>query len=348
MSVAIVTGAPGWLGTRLVHALVHGLPSKPELSSGRRKVRCLVRPDLDASELESVGDTVEIVRGDITKPATLEALFSGVEGASVFHSAGLVHPALMTRAFFEVNVNGTQNVLTAAAKARARRLVHISSNSPFGTNASRSDVFDEASAYQPYMKYGKTKMLAEELVKRAHSAGNLETVIVRPPWFYGPGQPPRQTLFFRMIRDGKVPVVGDGENRRSMAYVDDICQGLLLAEQSPRAAGEAYWIADRRAYTMNEVISAIEAVLERDFKIPCARKRIRLPDVVGKVATAVDAFIQSLGFYHQKMHVLGEMNKTIACSIAKAERELGYRPSVDIEEGMRRSIQWMLERGETI
>lgn len=348
MSLAIVTGAPGWLGTRLVHSLVNGLASKPELDAGGRKVRCLVRPGLDTSDLESIGPSVEVIRGDITKPDTLEPLFKDAEGATVFHSAGLVHPSLMTRAFYEVNVNGTRNILSGATKARARRLVHISSNSPFGTNPSRTDVFDEASAYHPYMKYGKTKMLAEGLVKEAQTAGDLETVIVRPPWFYGPGQPPRQTLFFRMIRDGRVPVVGDGENRRSMAYVDDICQGVLLAEQSSRAPGQAYWIADRRAYTMNEVISAIEAVLERDFKIPCARKRIKLPDLVGRIATAIDAFMQSLGFYHQKMHVLGEMNKTIACSIEKAERELGFRPSVELEEGMRRSIQWMMERGETI
>lgn len=348
MSLAIVTGAPGWLGTRLVHSLVNGLPTKPELATRGRKVRCLVRPGLDAGELENIGPSVEVIRGDITQPESLEPLFKDAEGATIFHSAGLVHPSLMTRAFYEVNVNGTSNVLSGAIKARARRLVHISSNSPFGTNPSRTDVFDEASAYHPYMKYGKTKMLAEGLVKQAQTAGDIETVIVRPPWFYGPGQPPRQTLFFRMIRDGRVPVVGDGENRRSMAYVDDICQGVLLAEQSPRAAGQAYWIADRRAYTMNEVISAIEAVLERDFKIPCARKRIKVPDLVGRIATAIDAFMQSLGFYHQKMHVLGEMNKTIACSIDKAERELGFRPSVELEEGMRRSIQWMMERGETI
>ena len=348
MSLAIVTGAPGWLGTRLVQALVHGLPDQPELRSRARTVRCLVRPGQDTSELEHLGSAVEIVRGDITQPETIEPLFAGAEGASVFHSAGLVHPALMTRSLYQVNVQGTRNVLSAATRAHARRLVHISSNSPFGTNPSRSDVFDEASDYHPYMKYGQTKMLAERIVKQAQTAGDLETVILRPPWFYGPGQPPRQTLFFRMIRDGRVPVVGDGENRRSMAYVDDICQAVLLAEQSPRAPGQEYWIADRNAYTMNEVISAIEAVLERDFKVPCARRRIHLPDIVGRIATAIDAFMQSLGFYHQKVHVLGEMNKTIACSIQKAELELGYRPSVQLEEGMRRSIQWMIERGETI
>jgi nucleoside-diphosphate-sugar epimerase len=55
--------------------------------------------------------------------------------------------------------------------------------------------------------------------------------------------------------------------------------------------------------------------------------------------------LQSIGLYHQKMHVLSEMNKTIACDVGKAERELGYDPKVDLAEGMRRSMAWMLERG---
>lgn len=345
MTLAVVTGASGWLGSRLVSALVNGLPSNSDLRMSGRKVRCLVRPEEDASELQKLSSSVEIHRGDLAHPETLEALFSDARGATVFHAAGLIHPSLRTRPLFVVNVDGTQNVIRAASAARCRRLIHVSSNSPFGTNPSRDVVFDESAEYRPYMKYGETKMLAETLVKEAYTAGNIETVIVRPPWFYGPGQPPRQTLFFRMIRDGHVPIVGDGENRRSMAYVDDICQALLLAEQRENAGGKAYWIADRRPYTMNEVVSTIETVLERDFSVRCARKRLRLPDVVGGVASAADAFIQSLGFYHQKMHVLGEMNKTIACSVTKAEQELGYRPSVDLEEGMRRSIQWVYERG---
>jgi nucleoside-diphosphate-sugar epimerase len=61
----------------------------------------------------------------------------------------------------------------------------------------------------------------------------------------------------------------------------------------------------------------------------------------------MDATLQSLGFYHQKIHVLSEMNKTIACSVAKAERELGYHPTVGLEDGMRRSIQWCLDQGMT-
>jgi nucleoside-diphosphate-sugar epimerase len=89
----------------------------------------------------------------------------------------------------------------------------------------------------------------------------MECVIIRPPWFYGPGQPPRQTEFFRMIRDGRMPRVGSGENRRSMAYTDNIVQGLLLCERTPAAAGRTYWIADRHAYSMNEIVQTVGDVL---------------------------------------------------------------------------------------
>ncbi len=99
---------------------------------------------------------------------------------------------------------------------------------------------------------------------------------------------------------------------------------------------------------MNEIIDTIERVMEKDFGVTCAHKRMKLPGFASEVAWVVDATIQGVGAYHQKMHVLSEMNKTIACTIAKAERELGYDPKVDLEEGMRRSIQWMLDRGEKL
>ncbi|MBX3262655.1 MAG: NAD(P)-dependent oxidoreductase [Labilithrix sp.] len=346
MTLAIVTGAPGWLGTQLVRSLVKGLPDVPSLSASDREVRCLVLPDADAKELEELG--VAIVRGDVTDAASLEPLFAGAEGATVFHCAGVIHPTKGVAQLYDVNVEGTRNMVEAAKRAKVRRFIHTSSNSPIGTNPTKDHVFDEAAPYNPYMQYGKTKMMAEEIVTRAHATGEIETVIIRPPWFYGPGQPPRQTLFFEMIRDGKAPIVGPGDNRRSMAYVENICQGLLLCEKVDEAAGQTYWIADRRPYPMNEIIDTIEKVLEEDFSVSCAKKRMKLPGFASEVAWLVDATLQGVGAYHQKIHVLSEMNKTIACSIAKAERELGYDPKVDLGEGMRRSIQWMLDRGEKL
>jgi nucleoside-diphosphate-sugar epimerase len=148
-----------------------------------------------------------------------------------------------------------------------------------------------------------------------------------------------------MVRDGKAPIVGGGANLRSMAYVDNLCQGILLAAQVPAAAGQTYWIADRRPYSMNEIMDTVERLLETEFGQTCAHKRLRLPGVASAIAYAADWTLQSLGLYHQKIHVLSEMNKTIACSIARAERELGYRPAVALEEGMRRSLQWCMDSG---
>jgi nucleoside-diphosphate-sugar epimerase len=351
MTLAIVTGAPGWLGTRIVKSLVEGVVDVPALGPSTRRVRCLVHdagvtPGVD--ELQALGPQVEIVRGDLTRRASLDPLFAGAKGATVFHAAGIIHPTKGVSELTAVNVDGTTNMVEAAKAAGVRRFVHVSSNSPIGTNPTKDHVFDESAPYNPYMMYGRTKMKGEEVVRRAHAAGDLETVVIRPPWFYGPGQPARQTLFFEMIRDGKAPLVGDGENRRSMAYVDNICQGLLLCEQVERAAGQVYWIADRRPYPMKEILDTIERVMEADFGVKCKHRRMKLPGVASEVAWVIDAAMQGAGLYHPKIHVLSEMNKTIACSVAKAEAELGYDPKVDLAEGMRRSIQWMLDRGEKL
>jgi nucleoside-diphosphate-sugar epimerase len=343
--LALVTGAPGWLGSRIVHSLVHGVEGVARLGPSDRVVRCLVLPDVDTTELEAISPHVRVVRGDITQPETLTAFFQDAQGATLFHSAGLIHPTHGTKQFFDVNVEGTRNLVAGAATSGVKRMVHVSSNSPIGTNPSQDHVFDESAPYNPYMTYGKTKMLAERLVLEANERGELEVVVIRPPWFYGPGQPPRQTLFFEMIRDGKAPIVGDGENRRSMAYVDNICQGLLLCELVPEARGQVYWIADERPYSMNEIIGTIERVLEQDFAVKVQHKRMKLPGIASSIAYGVDGLFQSLGGYHQKIHVLSEMNKTIACTVEKAKRELGYAPRVALEDGMRKSIQWMQERG---
>jgi nucleoside-diphosphate-sugar epimerase len=147
-----------------------------------------------------------------------------------------------------------------------------------------------------------------------------------------------------MIRDGKAPIVGDGNNLRSMAYIDNLSQGLILAAAAPNAVGQTYWIADEHPYTMNQIIDTIERLLETDLGMPCAHKRLRLPSFAGELAWLADKTLQGLGLYHQKIHVLSEMNKTIACTVEKAKRELGYRPAVALEEGMRRSLHWVKQR----
>jgi nucleoside-diphosphate-sugar epimerase len=346
MSLTLVTGAPGWLGTRLIQVLLGGLPDVPALADPEpsRRIRCLVMPGVDVSAIASL-DGIEWVRGDLRDPAVARTFCQDAEGATLFHSAGVVHPTRFVRELFQVNVDGTRHLLQAAQEAHARRVMVVSSNSPAGTNPRRDHRFDECSPYNPYMGYGRSKMMMEQVVREYQAQGRMETVILRPTWFYGPCQPQRQTTFFHMIRKGTVPIVGDGENLRSMAYLDNLCQAMLLCEHQPAANGHTYWIADSRPYSMNEIVDTVERLMESEFGLAVAHRRVRLPSVAGEVAGMADAVIQGLGVYHQKIHVLSEMGKTIACSISRAQRELGYKPSVGLEEGMRRSLAWCLSAG---
>ena len=224
-AVTVVTGATGWLGQALVHRLLAD-PSRPRL-------RLLAQSSSEGHQLESIGN-VEVVIGDITKPDTAARLLheAGAD-VDVIHTVGIIHPKRI-RQFLEINVNGVRNVAEAALDHGVRRLVHVSSNSPVGTNARPSDTFRANEPYHPYLNYGWSKMEGELAVLDAVAHG-LDAAIVRPPWFYGPFQPPRQTTFFRLVRAGRFPVVGDGEQRRSMVYIDNLVDGVIAAELAPAA-----------------------------------------------------------------------------------------------------------------
>ncbi len=339
----LITGATGWLGSRFVEIL-HGA-RETRLDRPVESVRCLVRRGRDPGHLTSISERVDITAGDLRDPDSLREFCRGAEGATLFHIAGVIHPR-RKREFHQVNVEGTRALLAAAREAGVRRIVAVSSNSAIGCNPRPDHLFDEASPYDPYLGYGRSKAELERLVGEAQAEGGIETVVIRPPWFYGPRQPPRQTLFFKMIKEGKFPILGDGSQMRSMAYVDNLCQGLLLAAAVERAQGQTYWVADERPYSINEIVQTVADVLENDFGIRCSKSYRHLPSAVGDAAWLFDFGLQAVGLYQQKVHVLGEMNKTIACSIDKAVAELGYSPRYSLREGMAASVAWCLENGQ--
>lgn len=342
----VVTGGLGWLGRRLVESLALGLPDCEALRipEGRARIRILIMPGQDPALLDGISDRIEVVQGDIRSAGDCGRLCEGARGATLVHTAGIIHPRRVAE-FYDVNVRGTQNLLLAAERAGLRRAVVVSSNSPCGCNPHPDHLFDESSPYHPYMNYGRSKMQMELAVRTLQQRGGIEAVIIRAPWFYGIHQPLRQTLFLSMVRDGRAPIVGGGNNLRSMCYTDNLCQGLLLAARSEVANGRTYWIADRRPYSMNEIVDTVERLLDREFGQRCTHGRLRLPGIASGVARATDFALQSLGLYAQKIHVLSEMNQTIACSVTGAERDLGYSPAIELEEGMRRSLRWCAETG---
>lgn len=286
---------------------------------------------------------VDIVIGDIAKADTAARLLHGVgNDTDVLHTAGVIHPQRV-RDFYNVNENGTRHLTAAALDAGVRRMVHVSSNSPFGTNPDSNDTFRHKEPFHPYLGYGKSKMQAELAVEQAVAAG-LDATIVRPPWFYGPFQPPRQTTFFRLVRRGKFPVIGAGEQRRSMVYVDNLIDGIFCAELTQASRGNGYWIADKQACTVNEIVATVgRALTDEGFSVK--PPTTHLPAVASRVAELADRMLQRVGLYQQQLHVLGEMGHTIAVDISQSTVEIGYEPAVDLYEGMRRSIRWCRDQG---
>lgn len=354
MADYLLTGATGWLGKRVLKALTQGLDfpagnftQQKKLEKGGHNVTCLVQSAEDVPAIEAHG--AKAVIGDVTDTDSLLTFMQGQEGAILLHCAGLIHPTLWTRDFYRINMQGTQNVINTAATLNIGRIVIVSSNSPIGCNPQPDHVFTEESPYNPYMGYGRSKMKMEQFVRQCMTTpGYPELVIVRPPWFYGPDQPLRQSTFFQMVREGKFPLMGAGQNRRSLGYVDSLAYGLLLAAQQPQAAGEIYWLADAKPYAMLEIIDTIKAVMSEDFGLKVAEKNLHVPAIISDGAYLADRVLQGAGVYHQKIHVLSEMNKTIACSINKAQEELGYHPLYDLRQGMHHSIKWCLDHGQQV
>lgn len=334
-ATTIVTGAAGWLGTGLVTALTgDGEFTRP----GR--VRGLVRTEESAKHLP---EALDVVRGDVTDPSSLDALFEGLTGdIDLVHTAGVIHPTSMDD-FDAVNHIGTRNVMEAAKRHGVRRVVHVSSNSPFGTNGARNDRFGNDEPYHPYLGYGRSKMDGELAVLAAVEDG-LNAVMVRPPWFYGPHQPARQTTFFTMVKKGRFPILGDGGQVRSMTYIDNLVQGIVRAELTDTEPGRGWWIADAEPYTVNEIVETVgDALRAEGFEVKS--NSFKLPNLAGTVAEKIDTAAQKAGRYVTQFHVLGEMNKNIAVDISAARTDLGYDPQVSLAQGMRNSIRWCLDQG---
>lgn len=323
----LVTGAPGWLGTRLLEVLTDtNDPLNAFSAHQHRSVRALVLPGMNTSSLPK---NVELTSGNVLDPLSLEKAMQGVE--TVFHCVGLIHPKHISQ-LFEINTKGTLNMLEAASKAGVKRIIFISSNSAAGAGSAMRESDED----HPYMAYGKSKKQAEEHVIAYQQSGKLEAVILRPCWFYGPGkgQPERQLRFFRMIQKGNPILFGSGHNLRSMSYLDNTIQGMLLAEKTPSANGQIYWIADEKPYSTREIYEAIASIVGTTL-----RPR-QIPGASSFICRQIDRSLQAMGMYITEFHVAGEMTLDIACDIAKARQELGYAPVVDLHEGMRRSIEY--------
>ncbi|MBK6762405.1 MAG: NAD(P)-dependent oxidoreductase [Micrococcales bacterium] len=333
----VVTGAAGWFGRAFLEVL-----GKKQV----RDVRVLVHSPREIPEVAEALPAARVYVGDVMQRRDMADLFDGADGCEVVHAAGVIHP-LRVADFERVNTVGTRTVVAAALNAGVRRFVHISSNSAIGTNPGPDEAFRDNEPYHPYLGYGRSKMLAEVEVAEALGAAGVPAVILRPPWFYGRFQPARQARFLKTVRSGRFPLIGGGGNRRSMVDVDRLAGAAWQALRVGTAGIRPYWIADARPYAMTEVLDAVREAARLEG-LPVKPGVVRLPAFAGPVAYRVDALLQRYGRYQQEVHVAGELDKTIACRVDGAVRDLGYEPATDLVDGMRRSIRWGLANGQDL
>lgn len=319
----LVTGAPGWLGTALV----------TWLADGGEEVRCLVQEGVSHSVL--AGLDIEVALGDLRKPKTLLPTVKDVD--VVFHLAALVH-SRSAREFFRVNAEGTRNLLEACRAAGAGRFIHVSSDAVYGNQPAGSLPLTEDSPTVPTTPYGKSKLLGESHVGEYHELHGLRTTILRPCWVYGPGNPPSTAYFMRQVAAGRFPLIGDGSNLISMTYIGHAVSALGLALRKTRSVGETYLIADEHPYPLARVYRAVALALGKK------PRPLRVPRGISILSGWGARFVNRFGADLVELDLLADFGHNRAFSIEKAKKDLGYRPTVSIEEGMANAAAWSRAR----
>lgn len=330
-----LTGATGWLGQAILSEL--------QTTHSTVRISALALPGAGPGLRARYPDLqLDVVEGDVRDAPFVLAWMESAQPDAVIHAAGIIHPRTPDE-FASVNSRGTQHVCDAARQTGVVRFVHISSNSPFGLNASPIDVFTANEPYNPYMGYGHSKMQAELAVREISRSGTMTAVILRPPWFYGPNQPERQATFLSLVRKGRFPVPGDGSQRRSMVFVPDLARAALAATTEQATPGE-YWIADASPYALTDIVRLTQEALTAEG-LPVRPGFRSIPEWVSAAARKVDGVAQSRGRYSAQIHVLGELGATIACEVGPAREALGWSPGPGLVSGMRAAIQDWVGRG---
>ncbi|MCB0321932.1 MAG: SDR family NAD(P)-dependent oxidoreductase [Bdellovibrionales bacterium] len=322
----LVTGATGFVGGHLTRRL---------LALGA-KVRVLVR-DSSAHELVAELETAgaELVFGDVTDR---DSVFEAVGGCEyVFHIAALFRQAKHPdQVYYDINVEGTRNVLDAAEQGKVRRVVHCST---VGVHSHiPNPPADEAEDYRPGDIYQVTKCEGEKLALERFRSGRVEGVVVRPAMIWGEGDL-RMLKLFRGVQRRRFPIIGSGKTLTHWVYVHDLVQGFLLAATHPEAAGQIYIFAGRRPASIEELV---ETIADKAGVSPLP---VRIPaGPMQALGSMVEAVCVPFGIeppLHRRR--VDFFTKDRSFDTTKAQTELGYRPAQDFEQEVENIFNWYRE-----
>jgi 2-alkyl-3-oxoalkanoate reductase len=322
----LVTGGTGFTGTALVRRL---------LSDGHSVVVLDYKEGLSATELKRRG--AEVILGSVTSRDIVARAMRGVE--VVHHLAAAFRELnVPEKHYYEVNVEGTRNVLTAAARAGVQKVVYCST---CGVHGNIDDPpADENAPIQPADYYQQTKYEAEPFVREWNRRG-LHTTILRPAAIYGPGDPERFFMIFKRVATGVFPMFGDGKTLYHPLFIDNLIDAFIAAMPADVGNGEAYLIADENYMEIEKLVKAVAAALRVTVTIPhyplapliVAGHACEL--ICKPLGVTPPIFPRRVDWYRQNR----------AFDIRKAKRDLGYKPLVGLTEGLQRTASWYRAEG---
>jgi nucleoside-diphosphate-sugar epimerase len=322
----LVTGGTGFTGKALVRRL---------LDQGHQVVALDYKEGLKTQELRDWG--AEVILGSVTDREVVRRAMQGVE--LVHHVAAAFREMNVPDTYYhDVNVNGTRNVLEEAVAHGVRKVIYCSTCGVHG-NIDHPPGGEDA-PIRPADYYQRTKFEAEPVVREFFERG-LKTVILRPAAIYGPGDPERFFLIFKRVAKGTFPMFGNGKTLYHPLYIDNLIDAFILAMGEGKGEGEAYLIADEEYLGIEDLVRRVGKALNVDVKVPHypVWPVVAAGHVCEKVCRPFGItpplFPRRVDWYRQNR----------AFKIDKAKRDLGYRPAVGIDEGLRRTAEWYRREG---
>jgi nucleoside-diphosphate-sugar epimerase len=288
-----------------------------------------------------LGEEVSICHGDFRDVASLREAFHGID--VLYHiGARRDHWGLPRREYIDSNVLGTQNVLEAAESAGIRKIVYCSSVGVYGYDFQYLPV-DEAHPFGTGMSYyHESKRMAEEVVL----CSKLPIITVRPGWIYGPNDDNGGvTQMLIKLARRRFAFVGRGRNRIHPVYIDDVVNGIIAAGRSEEY-GEAFLLLGPEPVTFEGYVRA----MCRALGIPAPT--LRIPFMLGRLSCYG---LEPLWLAKNRLlgkKLLGDkppMTRDTLDGISadrfydtsKAQRLLGHTPSVGVDEGLARTVEWL-------
>ncbi len=277
------------------------------------------------------------VEGDLASPDALARACDGVD--VVYHIAATYREAGQPDAAYRaVNVDGTRHLLEAARARGVRRVVHCSTGGVHGHIA--HPPANEDAPFNPGDVYQHTKLEAEILARTYGQTHGLDVVVARPIGIHGPGDT-RFLKMFRGLARGRFPMLGSGQAFYHLTYIDDLVEGFRLCGETAAAAGRTYILAGERYTTLQALVALVAE------ELGVAPPRLHLPVwPVWLAGLACELVCVPLRIepplYRRRVDFY---TKSRAFDITRARTELGYRPQVELREGIRRTIAWYRDKG---